>query len=44
MIVFENKLYFSANDGSGNHGIWESDGTEAGTLFFKDIIRSTLWQ
>jgi ELWxxDGT repeat protein len=28
-------LYFSANDGNSNRGLWKSDGTVAGTVFVK---------
>lgn len=37
--IFNNKLYFYANDGGGNHGgeLWTSDGTPAGTNMVKDI-------
>lgn len=38
--VINNILFFSANDGNGNHGaeLWKSDGTEPGTVLVKDLI------
>ncbi len=38
-VVYQDKLFFSASDGNGNHGkeLWKSDGTEAGTVIVKDI-------
>jgi len=49
MIVFDGKIYFAADDGSGvNSGdtdygkeLWVSDGTAAGTTFVKDIKTGT---
>ncbi|MEX1189744.1 MAG: T9SS type A sorting domain-containing protein [Bacteroidia bacterium] len=35
-ILFNNKMYFNADDGTGQK-IWVSDGTEAGTMQFADI-------
>jgi ELWxxDGT repeat protein len=39
LAEFEDRLYFSANDGTGITGreLWVSDGTEVGTTLFKDI-------
>ncbi len=39
LAEFEDRLYFSANDGTGTTGreLWSSDGTEVGTTLFKDI-------
>ncbi len=39
LTVFNSKLYFSATDGSTNHGIelWSSDGTTSGTSMVYDI-------
>ena len=30
------EVYFSTVDGSGNHGLWKSNGTQAGTVLVKD--------
>jgi len=35
--VFNNELYFNANDASNNYEMWKTDGTEAGTLKVKEI-------
>lgn len=37
IVVFEDELYFGANDGSTGVELWKSDGTEAGTQRIKDI-------
>jgi ELWxxDGT repeat protein len=42
MFVFNNEVYFGANDGSTSNGgsgagFWKSDGTDAGTVKLKDI-------
>ena len=36
LTVFDNRLYFRANDGNG-HELWVSDGTTQGTQLVKDI-------
>ncbi len=42
LYAFQNKLYFSANDGSGiGNELWISDGTELGTQLLKDIYPGT---
>jgi ELWxxDGT repeat protein len=40
MLVYNNKLYFTAFDGSNNY-LWASDGTEAGTLVIEQVQIST---
>lgn len=35
--TFNNKIYFSANDGSHGVELWMSDGTAIGTTLFKDL-------
>jgi ELWxxDGT repeat protein len=35
--VFNNKLFFVANDGTTGYELWSTDGTTAGTNLFKDI-------
>jgi ELWxxDGT repeat protein len=35
--VFNNKLFFVANDGVHGFELWSTDGTEVGTSLFKDI-------
>jgi ELWxxDGT repeat protein len=37
MTNFNNKLFFSANDGIHGNELWESDGTAAGTFLVQDI-------
>lgn len=36
-FVYDNKLYFNANDGEHGSELWVSDGTPEGTLMLKDI-------
>jgi ELWxxDGT repeat protein len=36
LIIFNNTLYFTASDSLGGE-LWKSDGTEAGTVLFKDL-------
>jgi len=38
MTVFNNKLFFSADDGVNGRELWISDGTSAGTVLLKDIV------
>jgi ELWxxDGT repeat protein len=38
MIVFNNALFFNANDGVNGTELWTSDGTSAGTVMLKDIV------
>ena len=35
--VFDNKLFFSADDGNNGESIWVSDGTNSGTKLFKEF-------
>jgi ELWxxDGT repeat protein len=37
LTVFNNKLYFNANDGISGNELWVSDGTESGTQLLKNI-------
>jgi ELWxxDGT repeat protein len=37
LIKFNNKLYFTADDGVNGEELWVSDGTKAGTQLVKDI-------
>ncbi len=37
LVLFNNKLYFNAQDASGNNELWVSDGTPAGTYQVTDI-------
>jgi len=36
-IVYANKIFFVADDGTNGREVWLSDGTESGTLILKDI-------
>jgi large repetitive protein len=38
LTVFRGKAYFSHDDGVNGRELWVSDGTEAGTHLFKDIL------
>jgi ELWxxDGT repeat protein len=40
LLVINNTLYFTANDGIHGTELWKSDGTEAGTVLVKDIRTS----
>ena len=37
LVVVNNMLFFTANDGINGKELWKSDGTEAGTMMVKDI-------
>ncbi len=37
IVSFNNKIYFTYNDGINGYELWVSDGTIAGTKLFKDI-------
>jgi len=39
--VFNNALYFAANDGTSGSELWKSDGTDTGTVRLKDINSGT---
>jgi ELWxxDGT repeat protein len=40
-IIYNNALYFGADDGANGREIWKSDGTEAGTVLIKNIAVGT---
>ncbi len=35
-------VYFSANDGTNNGGLWKTDGTNAGTVMVKDVPTNSM--
>ncbi|MEI2659358.1 MAG: ELWxxDGT repeat protein [Bifidobacterium adolescentis] len=37
LVVFQDRLWFSASDGKTGRELWVSDGTEAGTTQFADL-------
>lgn len=41
--IFQNLLYFQAFDTSYGFELWYTDGTEAGTKLFKDLVPGLLW-
>jgi ELWxxDGT repeat protein len=38
LVPYNNKLYFTANDGTHGAELWVTDGTTAGTHLFKDLL------
>lgn len=36
-MFFQNKMYFTAEDGTSGRELWVTDGTSAGTMLFKDL-------
>jgi ELWxxDGT repeat protein len=38
LTVFQGKVYFAYDDGVNGRELWVSDGTEAGTRIFKDVL------
>ncbi|MDT0557564.1 T9SS type A sorting domain-containing protein [Ichthyenterobacterium sp. W332] len=38
LVVFNNKLYFTANDGINGRELWATDGTSAGTYLVADLL------
>ena len=41
LVVYNNELYFVANDGTSGRELWKTDGTESGTVLVKDIYSGT---
>ena len=44
LTVFNNKLWFSADDGLTGRELWSSDGTDSGTTRFADLKTGTCTQ
>lgn len=38
LIIFNNKLYFRADNGVSGHELWQSDGTVAGTVLVNNLM------
>jgi ELWxxDGT repeat protein len=38
MLLFDNSIYFFANDIINGNELWKTDGTEQGTILYKDIF------
>jgi ELWxxDGT repeat protein len=43
LTVFDNKLYFAANNDDNGRELWVTDGTNAGTQLLKDIFPGTFY-
>jgi ELWxxDGT repeat protein len=43
LTVYNSKLYFNADDGSGNKYLWVSDGSEKGTQLVKKVKGTNTW-
>jgi ELWxxDGT repeat protein len=37
LVVYNNNVYFTANNGTLGYELWKSDGTDAGTVIVKDL-------
>lgn len=37
-VYFDGAVYFAANDGVNGYELWKSDGTEVGTVLFKEFV------
>ena len=42
LVVFENDLFFSVNDGTSGREVWKSDGTAGGTVRVKDFVAGAI--